>query len=286
MIRVIECKNVLVSDVSIEDSPMWVQHYLACDDVVIRGIRVRSRVNKNNDGIDIDCCQRVRISDCDIFSGDDAIVIKSTADRVTKDVTVTNCVLSTHCSALKLGTESNGGFENIVISNCTIYDTRLGGISLELVDGGTFDRVVVSNITMNGVGAPIFLRLGDRGRPFVEGGKKAPVGSFRNVIVSNVQAINCGKIGCAVSGLPGHCIEDVTLENLRLRFVGGGAKVTKDVPEAPDKYPEFNMFGPLPAYGFFFRHVRGLRMRNVDLSTDKPDERPAMVMEDTERSAS
>jgi len=284
MIRIIQCRNVTVSDVTIENSPMWVQHYLACEEVIIRGIRVHSRVNQNNDGIDIDCCQKVAISGCEISSGDDAIVLKSTADRITRDVTITGCVLSSACNALKLGTESNGGFENIAISNCTIYNTRLAGLALETVDGGVIDRVTVTNLTMDHVGAPIFLRLGDRGRPFREGGEKPPAGSFRNVTIGNVEATGCGKTGCAVAGLPGHPIENVTLHDIRLQFTGGGRyqDVAREIPENSAKYPEYNMFGMLPAYGLFCRHVRGLRLDNIDLGLERPDERPAVMFDDVE----
>ena len=117
------CRHVQVADLTLLNSPMWVQHYLACEDVSIQGLTVHSRCNVNNDGIDIDACEKVRISDCEIFSGDDAIVLKSTLDRPCRDVVVSNCVLSTPCYALKLGTESVGGFQNIAISNCTVYDT-------------------------------------------------------------------------------------------------------------------------------------------------------------------
>jgi polygalacturonase len=280
MIRFIECRNVAVEGVTIRDSPMWVQHYLACDGVAIRGITVHSRVNHNNDGIDIDCCERVRISDCDIWSGDDAIVLKSTAARPCRYVTITNCVLSTVCNALKMGTESNGGFTDVTVSNCTVYDTRLAGIALEIVDGGAMDRVVFSGITMNGVGAPIFIRLGDRGRPFAENGPHQPTGTLRNVLITGIEAARAGNTGCAIAGLPGHDIERVTLENIRLVFDGGGKRRTTEVPEVPEKYPEYKMFGELPAYGFYCRHVRGLRLRNIELSTVKPDERPPMIFED------
>ena len=164
--RFIECSNVIVENITLRDSPMWMQHYLACDDVRVRGVTVRSRVNNNNDGINIDSCHRVVISDCNISSGDDAIVPKSTSGRICRDVTVSNCVVSSRCNGLKMGTESNGGFKNIVMTGCAIYDTRLAGVALEIVDGGTMDRVVVSNIAMDGIGAPIFLRLGNRARSY------------------------------------------------------------------------------------------------------------------------
>ena len=282
LIRVISSKDITVRDVTIRDSPMWVQHYLDCDNVAIRGITVHSLVNHNNDGIDIDCCDRVRISDCDIVSGDDAIVLKSTANRVCRNVVVTNCVLSTRCNALKMGTESNGGFENITISNCTVYDTRLAGIALEIVDGGLMDGIHVSGITMDGVGAPIFIRLGNRARPFQEGGPKPGVGSMRNIIIRDVQARRCSVTGCAISGIPGHKIENVTLESIRLRFDGGGtsADLSRQAPENEDGYPEYKMFGTLPAYGLFVRHVKGLRLRDVELTTAAPDARPPTVFDD------
>jgi len=284
MMRFVSCRNVSVTDVGIQDSPMWVQHYLACDEVEIRGIRVHSRVNVNNDGIDIDGSQRVRISDCEITSGDDAIVLKATADRPSKDVVITNCVLSTACNALKLGTESNGGFQNIVISNCTIYDTRLAGIAIEMVDGGVLDRVGISNIVMNGVATPVFIRLGDRARPFTEGGARPPVGKLRNVSIANVQAAGAGGVGCAIAGLPGHAIENVVLENLRLTFAGGGkrADARREIPENAEKYPEHSMFGTLPAYGFYCRHVKGLSLRNIETGFVQDDERPALVCDDVE----
>lgn len=284
LIRFVNCRNVLMDGVTIKDSPMWVQHYLGCDDVTIRGITVRSRANGNNDGIDIDACRRVRISDCDIWCGDDAIVLKSTLDRVCQDVVVTNCVLSTLCNALKLGTESNGGFANIAISNCTIYETRLAGIAVEMVDGGVLERVSFSNITMNGVGTPIFVRLGDRGRPFVESGPRPPAGKLRNVTISDVQADGCGDTGCAIAGLPEHPIEGLELGNIRLNFLGGGtgAQARREVPELPDKYPEHSMFGKLPGYGFYCRHIKGLRLGNIRTGFARPDERPAVVCDDVE----
>ncbi|HPT28036.1 MAG TPA: glycosyl hydrolase family 28 protein [Bryobacteraceae bacterium] len=284
LIRMIRCRNVAVSGITIRDSPMWVQHYLSCDGVAIHGITVRSHVNANNDGIDIDCSSRVRISDCDISSGDDAIVLKSTALELCRDVAVTNCTISSRCNAFKLGTETNGGFHDVVMSNCTIYDTRLAGIALEIVDGGEMNGVAISNVSMRDVGAPLFLRLGDRGRPFQPGGAKQPAGRMRNVTISGVRGRGCGSNGCAIAGLPGHPIENVSLSDIRLEFVGGGtAEQSRRVPEElPAAYPEYRMFGALPAYGIYGRHVRGLRLRDVELACEKPDARPPIACFDVE----
>jgi polygalacturonase len=282
LIRLAECRGVTVRGITLRNSPMWVQHYLACDDVRLSGITVRSRVNSNNDGIDIDGCHRVVISECNVSSGDDALVLKSTSARSCRNVVVNNCVLSSACNALKMGTESNGGFENIVITGCSIYDTRLAGIALEIVDGGRMDRVVVSNITMDGVGAPLFMRLGSRGRPFKKGGERRGIGQMRNVTLANIEAAGAGPTGCAICGLPEAKIENVTLSNLRLSFAGGGTAqdAARAIPENPAAYPEYSMFGRLPAYGLYCRHVQGLRLANVQLQTAQPDLRRAVVCDD------
>lgn len=284
LLRLVSCRDVSVRDVTFRNSPMWVQHYLACDEVLIDGITVRSHCNANNDGIDIDGCQRVRIANCDVSSGDDAIVLKSTLDRPCKNVVVTNCLLSSACNAFKLGTESNGGFQDIVMSNCAIYDTRLAGIALELVDGGVLEQVNIANVTMRNTRGAIFIRLGNRARPFTSGGPKPGVGSLRGIAISNVQAVGADKIGCSITGLPGHLAEQIFLRNIRITFAGGGTEEEshRAVAELPDKYPEYRMFGVLPAYGLYCRHVRGLRLSEISVSTEEPDQRPSLVCDDVE----
>ncbi len=282
LIRIIDCQDVSVRQLTLKNSPMWVQHYLACDGVYIDGITVVSKCNGNNDGIDIDGCHRVRIGNCDIQSGDDAIVLKSTLGRSCQNVVVTNCILSSDCNAFKLGTESNGGFEDIVLNNCTMYDTHLAGIALEVVDGGVLNGVNVSNVTMRNVRGPLFIRLGNRARPFQESLAKPGIGSLRNVIVSNVQVTGADGTGCCITGLPDHPIENVSLSNIRLRFPGGGRTedAQRTVPEKAEAYPEYSMFGTLPAYGCYCRHIRNLSLNEIDVGVAGPDDRPSLICED------
>ncbi len=284
LIRIISCRNIRMKELTLRDSPMWTVHFLDCDAVTVDGVTIRARVNKNNDGLDIDCCENVAISNCDIWSGDDAIVLKSTAFRPTKNVVITNCLLSSQCNALKMGTESNGGFQQIAISNCVVYDNGLAGVALEVVDGGTMDGIVVSNLAMKNVGCPLFIRLGNRARPPVDGMDPPGVGVLRNVTVSNIEASGAGPVGSSITGIPGHCVENVTLSNLRFSFAGSREvhDAAYDVPENEDKYPEHSMFGPLPAYGFFVRHVRNLRMDNVEVAFEQPDHRPALLCNDVQ----
>lgn len=296
LLRMIECQRVSVAGLTLRNSPMWVQHYLACDDVVIDGVTVSSRVNANNDGLDIDGCNRMRVSNCSITSGDDGIVLKSTSPRPCRAITITNCYISSLCSAFKCGTESTAGFFDIALSNSVIEDTRLAGIALETVDGGTLDGVSIDNILMRRVRGGIFLRLGNRARPYLAegpgGGRgtfRAPPGTpppgvagFRNVRIANVTGDGCEITGCAIAGLPGHPIEQLELDRIRLEFVGGGrpADAQREAPEKETAYPEHNMFGRLPAYGFYCRHVRGLRLHDVQLGLASADARPGLVCHD------
>jgi polygalacturonase len=280
IIRFSECRKVKVSGLTMLDSARWLSHYLACENVAIEGVTIRSRIRENRDGMDIDSCNGVRISNCDLFTGDDAIVLKSTAGIPCRNVTVTNCKLSSTASALKLGTESQGGFADVTFKDCTVYDTR-DGIAIEEVDGGTCERISVSHITMRNVKVAIFVRLGNRANP-IPGQPKPGMGKMRDITITDIQATGVSNIGCPISGIPGHPIENVTLRNIRLQFAGGGKTRESAVPELPSAYPKGEMFGMLPAFGFYCRHVKGLRMENIELATATEDARPPVIKEDVE----
>jgi hypothetical protein len=160
----------------------------------------------------------------------------------------------------------------------------LAGIALEIVDGGTLERVAITNIAMRGVRVPIFLRLGNRARPFKEDMKKPGMGTFRDVTISNVVAEAAARIGCSITGLPQSPIRNVSLSDIQLTFPGGGtaAEAARTVPEKATAYPECTMFGVLPAYGFYCRHVEGLTLRNVTVGWKETDRRPALVCDDVE----
>lgn len=289
------CSDVLIEGVRLRSAGCWMQHYRKCNRVTIRDIAVFNHIAYNNDGLNIDSCRDVVITGCTVDSDDDAIVLKSLSTEPCENITISDCIVSSHCNSIKMGTESGGGFKNITVTNCVICSPRcstaiygrqrgLAGLALEIVDGGTLDRVVISNITISGVTVPIFMRLGNRARPYEKGQAKPGIGCFQNVVVSNVIATDCSSIGCSITGLPDHSMENVTLSNLSLGFEGGGTNgdASRKIPEKPASYPESTMFGTLPAYGFFCRHVKGLRFDNVRLRTTRADERHALVCEDVE----
>jgi hypothetical protein len=280
------CRNILLRDLTIENAPNYNISLLGCDFVDILGVTIR---NGYADGIDPDCCRQVRIANCFVQSWDDAIVPKSSPAlgylRATEHVTVTNCVLTTACNALKLGTESSGGFKDILFSNCSLFsDTELwpgrgadSGVSIEMVDGGALERVVVSNMTMRDVRAPIFVRLGNRGR-----GQPSPVPRhLRDISISDIVATGADNAS-SITGIPGFPVRGLTLRNFRAATRGGGkAEIAlRSVPELESKYPEADQFGELPVYGLYCRHVEGLVLDGIELGYDEKEGRPALLLDD------
>lgn len=295
ILRFITCRGVCVENVTLQNSPMFLQWYLGCEQLRIRGVRGFNHCNYQNDFLDIDGCSEVIVQDCVGDSDDDGITLKSSSDRLCQNIAISNCVISTMCSALKFGTESNGGFRNIAVSNLVIsrseqddfrqkHKPGLAGIALACVDGGQLDGVTVSNVAMRGCYTPLFLRLGNRGRPYMQDMPKLPVGSFRNVNINNILAVGAEEFASSITGIPGHPIENVSLSNINITCRGGGSgqDCTIDVPEKIERYPDCHKFGNLPAYGFFCRHVHGLTFDNVRVSTELPDGRHGFYGEDLE----
>ncbi len=296
VIWLVKCHHVLIENLYLKNSARWMQHYLACEDLRIHGIRVYNHCNQNNDMMDIDGCRDVLISDCIGDSDDDGLTLKSTSDRACENIAISNCILSSHVNALKFGTESHGGFRNISISNIvirpsacksTIFGVPEGvcGINLSLVDGGILEGVTISNVSIDGPRVPLFLRLGDRGRIFREDMPRPAAGIFRNVRIHQVSAAGADCIGCSITGLLNRPIENVSLSDIRISFRGGGSREEADrmIPEKEQEYPESTMFGNLPAYGFYVRHAKEISLNNIDLSFEEADHRPALSCEDVQQ---
>jgi polygalacturonase len=320
-------RNVTVRDISISNGGHFGIIATGVDNLTIDNVLI----DTNRDGIDLDSCRNVRISNSSVNApNDDAIVLKGShalgAARASENITITNCLVSGFetgslldgaykrtvqrapdrdgpTGRIKIGTESEGDFRNIAISN-VVFDTSRG-LAIESVDGAHIEDVVVNNITMRDVSnAPIFIRLGSRMRA-PEG---TPIGSIRRIQISNVQAYDADpRYGSIVSGIPGHDVEDVKLSNIRLIYRGGLTldQVAKqpadlvntfffrasggvpprepyDTPEREKEYPEPSMFGMMPAYGFFIRHAKGIELDGVDVSFAKEDRRPAFVFDSVE----
>jgi polygalacturonase len=287
LVRWVRCADVAVRDVHLTNPGAWTLNFFQTKGAVIEGVTIRSRGlgMRNNDGIDVDSCENVRVRNCDVNSGDDALVIKSTSDgRPSRDIVASECKLSSGTNAIKLGTESIGGFENISVSDCQIVKTQMAGIALYTVDGGDLRDVSVSDVGMDGMAVPIAIRLGSRLKTFREGDQpKAAAGTLEDVTIRNVSAKNIGMIGMLINGVPGHPVESLRLENIQLELPGGGTAedAKRALAEKVGTYPEFDMFGKtMPAYGIYARHVRGITLNDVRMSLVKADGRPATVFVD------
>ena len=288
------CKDVTVEGVTLQHPPAWTQHYMKCNGVTIRDIKVFAHGGENNDMVDINQSRNVVITGLNGDSDDDGITLKSTAEGLVKKVAISDCHIRTRTNAIKMGTESYGGFRDIAITNCTISpsvtktgfsgaDEGLAGIALEIVDGGIMENIAISNIVMEGTTSPIFIRLGNRARNYPELGLESkPVGSINNVKISNIIARNASKTGCSIVGEIGHPIRNVTISNVKINFKGGGTlwEGLAEKPELINEYPECVRLGTLPAYGFFVRHVDGITFRDLEFTYDKEEHRPAMLFND------
>ncbi|WP_089407145.1 glycoside hydrolase family 28 protein [Granulicella rosea] len=288
MIELIECTNVRIEGITLKDAPGWTLRPIACNSVFIRGIRIRNHINGvNTDGIDVTCSQNVLISDCDISSADDAICIKSENPygplELTRNITVTNCILTGCCNGFKIGTATRGGIENITFSNSIIenrdvpYNQRLeGGIVIEMVDGGWLEGITITGIRMQRARVPIFIRRGNR-TPRPDG----TPGYLRGVMIDGVHASGA-IVTSSITGIPGFPVEDVTLSNIRIDSEEHGkeAWARAEVPEREQEYPKSLMFGRLPAAGLYCRHVADLRLHGIDLRLTASEERPALICDD------
>jgi polygalacturonase len=291
LVRIVRCTGVTVKDVTLNYAAAWTSHYFQSRKIQIENVKIVSVGVAHNDGIDIDGCQDVQIKGCDIVSGDDAVVFKTTSSKMgCKNIVVTGMRLKSSQAAIKMGTESMAPFEDITISDCYIYETRNGGIKLLTVDGAALRNVVISDITMVDVKTPMLFRLGSRLSVFrKDQDTQQPTGTFENVVVKNVKAIAADSAqlkppsGILITGVPGHYITNLTLENIEIDLLGTGTadNARHAVPEAIDQYPEVKTFGPIiPAYGVWARHVKGLKLKNITFRIKNNDLRPVFVCED------
>jgi len=290
------CRNIIFRDFTVFHGGHFGFLVNAADNMTLENIKI----DTNRDGMDIDNCQNVRISDCTVNSPqDDGICLKSDFalgyNRPCENITITGCQVSGFTEGtlldgtrkpkstgpgtgrIKFGTESNGGFINIAISNCVFEMCH--GLALETVDGAILEDVSVNNITMRDiVDAPIFLRLGARLRGPDE---TMQHGTLRRVSISNVIAHNVGNLnGVLIVGLPNNAIEDISLSHIFIDYKGGGTleNAARVVPEDEKMYPEPGRFGMIPSYGMFARHVHGLSVDHVEFRYAGEEHRPAVIL--------
>ncbi len=263
LLRMVNCDGLTFSGVTYKRPAFWGLHLIDCKNIRFNAVTVQFRNNNyNNDGLDLDGCENVLIENCDIDSGDDAICLKSTLHPC-RNIVVRGCKVSSNTAPLKFGTSSRGGFIDVSVTNCYFYNSPMGAIKLQLVDGGRLENVDISRIVMEDVGNPIFIRLGNRGRTYTKrtrGGQGAdvqpegaPIGTLKNIRISDVVAEvtledrakaaeaayknlevdttpgvtdrDKSKAGpIMITGIPGHYVENVVLDNIKISYPGHGTE--------------------------------------------------------------
>jgi polygalacturonase len=302
MIALVRCRNVKIRDLTLGHGGHFAILATGVDDMTVDHLTV----DTNRDGIDIDSSQDIRITNCTVNAPhDDGICLKSSCAlgelRPTENVVIRNCHITGFdegtlldgtrkredaktrtvgpVGRIKLGTESNGGFKNISITDCTLEYCR--GLALETVDGGTLEDVSIKHITMQDIAdSPIFLRLGERMR-----GPAGKLGTpvMRRIDISDVECNNStSHFPVLISGITLHAIEDVKLSNIRIEYPGAGTKLeaTTQPADSEGVYPDPAMFGQIPAYGLYVRHAKNVQIDGMRVTFAKDDWRPPFMFDD------
>ncbi len=289
MVELVNCTNLRLESIELVGASGWTLRPINCTRVYIQGIAIRNpAIGPNTDGIDLTGCQNVVISDCLIHTGDDAICLKSEnpygdTPMLSRNIAVTNCIITSSTTGFKIGTATQGGFENITFSNSTVVSTdpdiasrMVGGIAIEMVDGGWIDGIVITGIQIQDARSPLLIRRGNRANRF-----PTDKARLRGILIEGVHATGA-ILTSSITGIPGMEVEDVRLSDIHIDTVMPGKKewLRSSVPEVPAAYPQSRMFGWLPASGLYCRHVRGLSLRNVTFTAPADEWRNTMIFDD------
>ncbi|MCQ2755120.1 MAG: glycosyl hydrolase family 28 protein, partial [bacterium] len=307
-----ECNNVKIEGIKILNATDLAVYFAGCKDVKINNLYLKVYI----DGISPDNSKDVVIKNCYVESGDDGIVFKSsyTLNRldICKNILVSNCIIKSRCNAIKFGTETNGGFKDIIITNCKCFDSRITGISVESVDGAHVDNIILKNIDMNNVGSPFFVHLGQR----LRGPEGSKIGSIKNVLFKNIKVTgpyhvyDCmpwnyvslvnndtkqfpgfyskdkaekegtWQITSNVCGLKDHNLDNIRFEHIIMELDGGVEEYNPVVPDKAPEYPEVNVYGKiLPASAIYFRYINSLILKDVKVKLLHQDKRPYYVFD-------
>ncbi|MFC0513774.1 glycoside hydrolase family 28 protein [Mucilaginibacter angelicae] len=296
-----KCDKVTLKNITIKNGLCWIQDYRSCTNMVIDSISVISNTFLNNDGIDLVDCKNVKLTNSFFNVADDGICLKSSDPQgACENIYIANCKIRSSASAFKMGTASWGGFKKITVRNIYVYDTYRSAIAIESVDGAIIQDIDVRHVVAKNTGNAIFIRLGKRN-------KVRPAGEISRVYIGDVKVeIPAGKpdagyheegpleqfahniFPSSVSGIPGSPVKDVTLENINITYKGTAKKqvawfnidsLTK-IPEKIAAYPEFSMFGELPASAFYARHAEGINLKKININYTGQDFRVPFVFDD------
>jgi polygalacturonase len=293
MIRLLNCRNIRMRDVTLQHPAAWTSAWLCCEDIVVDGITIHSRANGNGDGLDFDGCQKVRVSNCAFDTSDDSICLQaSLPDRPCRDVVISNCVFCSKWAGIRIGLLSRGDIENVAMSNCIFKDIQDSGLKIQMCEGGVMQNMTFSNLMMTNVPRPIFATFCQQRACCDAPEDIAPMKAMRRMLFDNILVDNrmCDRNSAIVlTGMPGHAIEDIRLSNIQLQTGGGGTVeegARRTLPEYTLEtldgwWPEYHLLdGAVPCHGVYARHMAGLTLDGIQIKTARADGRPAIVCDD------
>lgn len=294
LLRLFNCKNVILRDITMRDPASWGAAIIGCENVDVRNLTIHNRSNWNGDGLDFDSCRNVTVDNCDINTSDDSICLQaSEKDRPCENIRITNCRMSSHWAAIRIGLLTRSDIRNVEMRDCHFHDIVGEGFKIQMAEGSVIEDMLFENITMDNVTRPLFITLNSHRftRELIDV-PLPPPGRLRNLKFHNITAVAGNRsvtdamAYMAIIGLPGQKIENIEFRNVEMTFPGGGTEDTarrREVPELGDWKPEFFMFdGDLPAYGLFIRHATGITLSNVKLSFIEEEKRSPIILDNVE----
>ncbi|GAL80631.1 polygalacturonase [Algibacter lectus] len=292
MMRFLNCNNIKLKDVTLINPAAWTSAWLYCNDIVVNGIKIISRVNNNGDGLDFDGCTNVRVSNSSFDTSDDSICLQtSRPDKPCKNIVITNCVFTSKWAGMRIGLASRGDFESVTVSNCTFHDIQDSGLKIQMNEGGEMKNMVFNNLIMKNVPRPIFMTFCQQRAGVDAPQDMQPMKAMHGFIFSNIIADNSEldkNSAIFITGMPEHYITDIQLNNIQFKVSGGGTKEDANkinlkeytLETLGNWWPEFSKVGTLPTSGIYARHVDGLRINNFHLQTINEDHRKPVVFSD------
>jgi polygalacturonase len=292
MIRFVNCNDIHMKDITLINPAAWTSAWLYCNEIVVDGIKIISRINGNGDGLDFDGCTNVRVSNSSFDTSDDSICIQaSLQDKPSKDIVVTNCVFTSHWAGMRIGLLSRGDIESVTVSNCTFHDIQDSGLKIQLNEGGEMKNMSFSNLVMKNVPRPIFMTFAQQKACVDAPDEMYPMKAMHSFIFDGIIADNRAldkNSAIFITGMPDHYITDIQLNNIQMTVSGGGTQEDADKEDLNEYtldvlkgwWPEFRLVGTLPASGIYARHVQNISVNNFHLKTVSKDARPAIVLDD------
>jgi len=294
LMRFKNCNNIHMHNITIINPAAWVSAWLYCSEITVSGIRIKSRVNNNGDGLDFDGCTNVKVSNCSFDTSDDSICLQaSMPDKPCRDVLISNCIFESKWAGMRIGLLSRGDFESVTVTNCTFKNIEDSGLKIQMNEGGTMKNMVFSNLVMKNVPRPIFMTFAQQKACVDAPAEMYPMKEMSNFTFQNIIADNRELDKNSVffiTGMPGHCIENIILKDIQFIVSGGGTLADADKKTIKEYtletldgwWPEFHLVGTLPASGMYLRHVKNIYVDNFHLTTVSTDKRRPIVIEDVE----